>query len=139
MILDTTQLYSDDQDLAGTGAVVSENVIDHGVIGSTANPRNMGKGNPVRLMCMITSTTWAAGTSLEVTLQTGSTATPTTIIAETQAILLASLVAGYRFSVQFLPDLVLRYTRINYTRVGSFTGVCSITTGLLYDVQTNTL
>lgn len=131
MILDSTQLYSDDQALTTTA--VSTNVIDHGLIGSSANPRNIGRGNHVRLMVLVT-VALVGGTSLEVHLQTGSTATPTTIIAESQAIVAATLVAGYRFDLQFIPDLVERFTRINYVIVGTFTAG-QVTTALLDTVQ----
>jgi hypothetical protein len=112
-----------------TATAVSTNVVDLGALGSIpGNPsagtavRDLGKGELIRLLCQVT-VDFATLTSLIVAIQ-GATdeafTSPQTIVAS-QAIPVASLVAGYKFAgLDFVPrNFIFRYIRLNFTVGGS--------------------
>lgn len=131
MILDSTNLYSDDQALTGDAA--STNIIDHG-----AN-RDVGPGNPLRVSITITEA-FDNLTSLDITFQTDDDSAFGSVdfTMELVAIPLASLVAGASFSF-VIPRPVSRYTRLNYDVNGSNPANGKITAGIVYDEQANDL
>jgi hypothetical protein len=128
MILDVENLYSDDQAITTTAD--STNVIDLGV-------PNRGPGNPLLIDILVT-TTFAGGTSITIDLETDSAEGFGTLstVASTQAIALATLVAGYRFSIQFAPDLMKRYSRLEYTVSGTMSAG-NITAGIVFERQSS--
>lgn len=130
MILDKENLFSDDQAVITTAA--SENVIDTGAA------KDVGPGEPLRVQCQVSEEDFAGGTSIAVALQTATDAaftSPVTLFT-TEAIALASLVAGYEFAIPMIPKGALRYLRLNYTVVGTM-NAGKITAGLLFDKQQN--
>lgn len=126
MYLDKQNLYSEDQALTATA--VSTNVIDHTVT-------ELGPGEPVEVIAQVTEA-FTGGTSVAVTLQTDSDEAFGTAVdvVSTAAIAVASLVAGYQFRLSTLPVGLLRYTRLNYTVVGTPTAG-AVTSGLALDRQ----
>lgn len=123
MIIDAQQLFSDAQALTATA--VSTNVIDLG------SDRNLGKGEPMAVVVGIDVA--LDGTTTDetyvVTVQSGSTATPTDVIA-TRAITYTEGVVGARFVIPLPADSSTdRYLRVNYT-LGGTTPTGTVTTFL---------
>lgn len=137
MIFDSTNLFSDKQ--AITASAASTNVIDTGARDTpkhavNAITRDLGKGKPIDMRVQVT-TDFATLTSLTVTVETdddeafGSADT----VLETQAIPVASLVAGYVFPIQVVPRGTLkRYVRLNYTVGGSNATAGAVTAGFVF-------
>ncbi len=125
MILDSQALYSDDQVITTTAD--STNILDLA--------KNSGPGKPVRILIQV-SATFVGGTNITIDLETDDNTgfSSLSTIGSTPTIVTASLVAGYKFSINFVPDLMERYSRLEYTVVGSFTPG-SITAGIVFDVQ----
>lgn len=125
MILDKEALYSDDQAITTTAD--STNVLDLA--------KNSGPGKPVRLLIQVT-TTFAGGTDITIDLETDDNTSFSSLstIASTSTIALATLVAGYKFSIDFVPRLMERYSRLEYTVTGTMTAG-KITAGIIYDEQ----
>lgn len=127
MILDTENLFSDDQAITTTAD--STNVIQL--------PANTASGAPLHLLIQVT-TTFAGGTSIAVDIETDalvSMGSPTNIYTGA-VIATATLVAGYEFSVHFMPRSNEPFTRLEYTVVGTMTAG-NITAGIVYGHQTN--
>lgn len=139
MIFSLQQLFSDDQ--AITGDADSTNVIDLGVAdtpygGKAALNDDVGKGAKIPLLIQVT-VDFNTLTSLNINLSTGATTALGTTIA-TQNILLADLVAGKQFNLDFLPNgIVERYLGIEYDVVGTDPTEGNITAGIVMGVQTN--
>lgn len=109
-----------------TATAASTNHVDLGALGippgHTITPtRDLGKGNRIPILIQVTET-FATLTSLIVSIQcddNDSFSSATTVLA-TQAIPLASLVAGYQFNIDFVPPKTNeRYVRLNFTVGGS--------------------
>jgi len=125
MLTDALGTFSNQQAITATAA--STDVIDFGA-GGTPTPghtvaltRDLGKGQAIMIRVQVTET-FATLTSLTVSVQTDDNSgfsSATTVIA-TQAIPVASLVAGYVFNITEVPLLTTeRYVRLNYTVAGS--------------------
>lgn len=137
MIFDSTNLFSDAQ--AVTASAASTNVID---LGATDTPkhaanaitRDLGKGNTIALRIQVV-TAFATLTSLKVGVQMDTVenfASAETVL-ESPAIVLASLVAGYVFPIQWVPRGVnQRYMRLYYTVAGSNATAGAVTAGLVF-------
>jgi len=127
MILDTQALYSDDQAITSTAD--STNILDLA--------KNSGPGEPVRLLIQVT-TTFAGGTDITIDLETDDNTDFSSLstIASTSTIALATLVAGYKFSIDFVPRLMERYSRLEYTVTGTMSAG-AITAGIIFDEQSN--
>lgn len=125
MILDSQALYSDDQVITTTAD--STNILDLA--------KNSGPGVPVRILIQVTAT-FVGGTNITIDLETDDNTgfSSLSTIASSPTIVAATLVAGYKFSINFIPDAMEQYSRLEYTVVGSFTPG-SITAGIVYDVQ----
>lgn len=78
-IIDAIWLLSDDQDLTGTSAVLSENVVDLGSVGG--NDLLLGDGNPVYLTVVCTTDATGTSPTLIVKLNTDTDATVTDGVA----------------------------------------------------------
>ena len=123
MIIDAQNLFSDAQALTATA--VSTNVIDLGA------DRNIGIGEPMAVVVCIDVA--LDGTTTDetyvVTVQSGSTATPTTVIA-TRTITYTEGVIGAKFVLPLPADTSAdRYLRVNYT-LGGTTPTGTVTTFL---------
>lgn len=127
MILDTLTLYSDDQTITTTAD--SDDTLDLA--------KNSGPGEPVRILLQVT-TTFVGGTNIQIDLETDDNDSFNSLstIASTPTITQASglLVAGYKFSINFIPDKMERYSRLEYNVSGSFSPG-AITAGIVFDVQ----
>lgn len=122
MYTDAQNLFSDAQALTATA--VSTNVIDLGV------DRDIGDGVPMGVL--ITVDVAADGTTTDETyqfdIQTGSTATPTTVIAR-RILTYTELTAGSKWCIP-LPKDNQRYLRLNYT-LGGTTPTITVTALLM--------
>ena len=112
MYLDAQHLFSDAQALTATA--VSTNVIDLG------GDHNVGIGEPMAVVITLdVGTDFTTGDeTYVVTLQTGSSATPTTVIATKEIVGLQA--AGEKFVLSIPADTTgERYLRVNYTLAGT--------------------
>lgn len=144
MIFSLQQLFSNDQAITATAN--STNVIDLGATGtvlggSNALVRDIGKGTPVPILVQVTET-FLTLDSLKVKIQTshvegfGEAYTAN----ESEAILAATLVAGYMFTIQFVPlEVDKRFVRLVYTVAGSNATAGKITAGIVAATQQGTL
>ena len=116
MLIDSQNEFSDDQTLAiAVGDQASSNLVDLSV------DRDIGKGEPVPLLVQITddATSGGAGT-LQVLVQSdGDVAFGSpSVLYTSEVIALATLVAGYKFLINFVPRANERYVRVLY-RIGT--------------------
>lgn len=123
MIFDAQTRFSKDQ--AVTASAASTNVIDLGAAGipygnDVALSRDIGIHHvPIRIQV---TTAFATATSVKVAVQTddNSAFSSATTVLESEAIPIASLVAGYQFNIDKLPlKTAERYVRLFYTVAGS--------------------
>lgn len=140
MIFDSTNLFSDAQ--AVTSSAASTNVID---LGATDTPkhaanaitRDIGKGRPIDLRIQVV-TDFATLTSLTVAVQTDTVEafSSATTVLESEAVPVASLVAGYVFPIQWVPRGTLeRYVRLYYTVAGTAATAGAVTAGFVFDSE----
>lgn len=132
MLLSKDELFSDDQAITATAR--STNVIDMG------SKRTLANGQPVRVLIQVTET-FATLTSLKVDICSDSDTTiaggTPGVLASSAAIAAASLIAGYKFFLDFIPNGTVRYVDLNYTVAGSDATAGKVTAGIVTDVQTN--
>lgn len=140
MILDTTLLFSENQ--AVTATAISENVIRFNAMGtapgntSALSPRNLGAGNEIPILIQVTEA-FATATSVTVTIETSAAAalTSSTVLYSSGAIAIATLVAGYRLPIRWLPDApLLEYLGLRYTIGGSNATAGKFTAALATEV-----
>lgn len=130
MILDKENLFSDAQ--AITASAASTNVLKL--------PKGLAKGEPVRLLCQVVET-FATLTSLKVAVRSDGALSGSDLLSanthvETAAIPVASLVAGYQFTVEYMPSGTEEYVDLYYTVAGSNATAGKITAGVVFDRQT---
>ncbi len=138
MILDTENLFSDDQALTVTA--VSTNVIDLTAAGTPPNSnaliRDIGPGEPIDILIQLTVASGGTSPTLIVTLEkdTGE-AFPSATVVATSATLTGGAV-GDRLSIRYMPDLTdERFIRLNYT-LGGTNPTYTVTSGVVAGVQT---
>lgn len=132
MILDETFLFSDDQDLSQVaGAYDSTNVIDLGV------DRDVGIGVPIPLLIQVTEAFVGATATLKVVLETDDNAAMSSseILYTSELIGVATLVAGYKFVMNFLPRANQRYLQLVYTIGTATTTAGTVTAGITFGDQ----
>lgn len=138
-IFDKTLQFSDAQ--AVTASAASTNIIDLGPTGTSyghaaALLRDNGIGAKVPLLAQVvegfnnlTSLTWALQGSVD-------EAFTSPVVIATETVVLASLVAGRQFSIDFLPRRTsYRYLRMFYTVTGSAPTLGKITAGIVAGIQ----
>ena len=144
MIIDNTLVFSDNQAITVTAA--STNLWDRLAVGlpyGWVAPRtpDAGVGFAEIPLTIQVTTAFATLTSLKVAIEVddNSSFSSATIIAETEAIAAASLVAGYRFKMLGrLPEGVNeRYVRLKYTVAGSDATAGAIFAAITGGNQTN--
>lgn len=125
MLLDGETQFSNRQ--AITTTAVSTNIIDLGATGTRANntsPLTRDIGGWVEDLLIQVTQDFAGGTSVQVQMQTDDNvafASPT-VVAQTAAIPVASLKAGYRFPLSGFPvGTSERFVRLNYVVAGTMT------------------
>lgn len=142
MIFSKQTILSDHQ--AVTATAISENVLDLRATGTvykagSALTRDLGPGDPIPILVQVTET-FATLTSLTITLETSDAAnlTSSRVHASSGAVAAASLVAGYKFPVIYLPlGPHLRYLGLRYTVGGSNATAGKIKAGIVPAIQTN--
>lgn len=135
MIFSAQDEFSNKQ--AITASAASTNHIDLLATGTSygaaaALNRDLGKGNLIPVYIGVT-TAFATLTSLKVAVQTddNSSFSSATTVLETEAIPVASLVAGYQFNIQNIPlQSTERYIRLYYTVAGSNATAGNIQAGI---------
>jgi hypothetical protein len=142
MIIDASLLLSDAQAILATAR--STNYIDLGQPGViygdvAALPRDVGKGFKIPLLVQVV-TTFNTLTSLKFSAQTDGDplfGSPTTVW-ESQAILLAKLLAGATWNIDvLLPNTNERYFSLQYVVAGTNPTLGKITAGVVGGVQSN--
>lgn len=140
MIIDLNLLFSEDQ--AVTATAISTNVIRLPAMGTAPgntaalSPRNLGAGNDMPILLQVTES-FATATSVTVTIETSAAAalTSATVLYSSGAIPIATLVAGYRLPMRWLPDApLLEYLGIRYTIGGSNATAGKFTAALATEV-----
>lgn len=126
MLLDMETLFSDAQ--AVTASAASTNVI-HTAKGKI---KEIAFGQPIPLLIQVVAD-FATCTSVKVGVQTATDEafTSPVTLAETAAIPVASLKAGYKFPINYMPKGNLGYTRLYYTVAGSSATTGKITAGFV--------
>lgn len=116
MLLDRETLFSDRQEVKASAA--SENVI-HTAAGHF---KEIAYGQPMPILIQVVED-FAGATSVQVAVETSATEdfTTKTVLAESAAVPVANLKAGYKFPINFMPKGNLGYTRLYYTVVGTGT------------------
>jgi hypothetical protein len=141
MLLSKQTLLSDQQ--AVTASAASTNIIDLGAAGTpvrgNALVRDIGAGQPVGILIQATEAFTAAGAAtLTVTLEVDDNDAfgSATTVWTSGAIGKATLVAGYRLPIEYLPKGVNeRYLRAYYTVATGPMTAGKITCGLMIDGQ----
>lgn len=127
MLLDMETLFSDAQTI--TTSAASTNIVK--MADTEHNMTEVAFGTPIPLLLQVVED-FAGATSVKVGIQTSATedfATPKTI-AETAAVPVAELKAGYKFPINYIPKGNLGYMRTYYTVAGTATAG-KITAGIV--------
>lgn len=149
MLLDKQTLLSDSQDLAqAAGTYLSTNSIDLGAAGTMPNgfqsrgtaPHDIGRSPyPPHILVQVDETFTSGGAAtLQVKLITDDAAAlgSPTIIHSTEAIALATLVAGYQFRIALPVGIAERYLGVQYVIATATTTAGKVTAALVVDAQT---
>lgn len=132
MIRDDQLMFSDNQAITATAN--STNVIDL----TAAAPGILHAGEPLHIDARVTES-FATATSVNVSVVTADNAAlssnPVTL-AQTGAIAIATLVAGYEIPLQFLQGTAKKYLGLVYTVAGSNATAGKISAGLVLTKQT---
>lgn len=144
MIIDNTLVLSDHQAVTATAA--STNVWDLLAQGTpqgwlTAYGRDMGEGARSIPLLIEVTTTFATLTSLTVSVETddNSAFSSATTVYTSGAVVAATLVAGYKFNLQRVPNGVLEeFVRLKYTVAGSDATAGKIFAAVVAGIQSNT-
>ena len=133
MILDSLLIFSDAQAITATAA--STNIIAKNSLAAETIPpgwtqaivHNPAPGEPIPIVVRVTED-FNTLTSLTVTVETDTAAafSSATQVASSGSIALASLVAGFRIPLTFMPNLTEAFIRLKYTVTGT-----DPTTGIL--------
>lgn len=140
MILSKQSLFSAAQ--AITATAVSENIYDFGPAGiipgeAAAVRGDAGKGNEIPLLVQVVES-FNTLTSLAITIEVddNSAFSSPTVKYTSGAIVLASLVAGYKLPIQVVPlGINERYMRFVYTVTGTNPTLGKITAGFTLAVS----
>lgn len=122
MLIDTLNSFTYDASAgtdgqAVTTTAVSNNVIDLGNDQDDAANTNAssGLGRELYLHVLVTTGFTSSANTLTVTLQTGATITPTTVIATSATIAASALPVGTEVMRIRVPSNAQRYLRLNFT------------------------
>jgi hypothetical protein len=136
MILDSEAIFSNKQDLAqleASSPIVSTNII-------RIEP-NSSWGAPLRILAQVTedfdSSSSVATVQLKLLTSTVVGMTSAVTLFDSEAIIVTTLVAGFEFPINFLPNGNLEFLQITYTIATQDTTSGKITAGFVETVQTN--
>lgn len=144
MIIDNTLVFSDHQAVTATAASTNLwNLLAQGTPQGwiSAYGRDMGEGARSIPLLVEVTTTFATLTSLTVTVETDDNAafSSATTVYTSGAVVAATLVAGYKFNLQRVPNGVLeQYVRLKYTVAGSDATAGKIFAAVTAGIQSNT-
>jgi hypothetical protein len=129
MYLDHENLFCEDQEMSGSA--YSTNYIDMG-------QANTGRGEPVDVLCQVTDDcSGVASASITAILRDCATSGGSYAdLVTVGPVLVASLVAGYRFDGLRIPETHKRYLKLYFKVVEAFT-LGEVTAGLVKNKQTN--
>jgi hypothetical protein len=134
MLIDQQNQFSAAQAVTSTGSTASTNTVDLGV----ARDVGGGASGPLFLLCEVV-TPFASGglATLQVQVQTSPDNATWSILDQSDAIPVASLVQGYKFLPNKLAGPTQRYLRLNYVVGTTAMTAGAITAGLVpsLDVQ----
>lgn len=147
MLMDKENLLSDAQSLAQVvGTYASTNTIDLGAPGTIpwlgGTQRNdVGRGtHRLQVLCQVITAFTGATATVQFQLITSASAnlgTPT-VMDTTEAIAVATLIAGYQVRLSCIPHGVAqRYLGLQYLIATATTTAGTVTAGLVLDRQTN--
>lgn len=145
MIFSAQNIFSDAQQLAGTSAVPSTNVID--LLAPGPRPldapadmvKDFGKGNPVMIRIQLVAAPTGTTPTLDVVLQGSNAENFSGAVTLAQAPQLAGGAAGSVINLTWVPHgTVQRYIRLLYTQGGT-SPVYQLTAGIVPALQTNTV
>jgi hypothetical protein len=90
------------------------------------------------LILIQVTTTFAGGTNVTIDLETDDNTSFSSLstVGSTQTIVTATLVQGYNFTIQFVPDAMERYSRLEYTISGTYTAG-NVTAGIIFERQSS--
>lgn len=139
MIADVQSLFSNDQ--AVTVSAPSANYYDRGALGtpvrSNAQRNDLGRGTKIPFLVQVTRS-FVGATSVQVSVQVDDNsafASPRTI-AQTPAIPVEDLRAGYQFGMDTFPrGANERFVRLFYTVAGGPAGAGAIFAGLVLEMD----
>ncbi|MBC7818068.1 MAG: hypothetical protein IAG10_14355 [Planctomycetaceae bacterium] len=151
MILDKQLMFSEAQAVDSgvtfaTGNQLSTNTIDLGAVGSQANGGtpiyDIGRGDSIRVMARVVTAFTSGGSATMVfqLVQADNAALSSNleVLAATNAIAVASLVAGYKAILGFVPQGVTkRYIGMRYVVATANMTAGAVTSGLVIDTQSN--
>lgn len=146
MFLDRNALFSDSQNLAqAAGSYLSTYSYDTGVAGSIplgGTPiHDVGRGNPLPVLAQIveTFTSGGAGTLQVQVVQAddGGLTSNLEVLAETPALALATLVAGYQFRLPSVPYATRRFVGLRFVIATAAMTAGKVTAGVVMDKQSN--
>ena len=141
MILDKNLVFSELQ--AITATALSTNVVqlpETGIVPGEGSQlvRNLGAGNEIPFLLQVNEA-FNNLTSLTVTIETSDAAamTGSDVIYSSGAIPLATLKAGYRLPIRWLPDAPLKdYIAVRYTVTGTAPTTGKVSAALATEVNT---
>lgn len=145
MMFDKETLLSNAQ-APTTGTTVSTNSYDLGAAGTVPGlggtvPYDVGKGKMVEVDVQVTTTCTSGGSNTTkaqlITSASADLSTPT-VIASSEAIAVATLIAGYRFRLRGITQGVTqRYLGVQYVIATADLTAGAFTAGVILDVQSN--
>lgn len=125
MILSKELLFSDGQNITGTGEAASTNIIDLGAVGTvlgapTGRSQDIGKGRPIPIVIQLDADSGGTNETLDVDVEVDADTgfSNPTKVASAQQVGAAS--AGHRIKIFYLPEGTNeRYLRLLYTLGGT--------------------
>ena len=129
MLFDAKVLFSNQQAITATAA--STDSVDRG------DTKDVGAAGDVPIAIQVTES-FNNLTSLKVDIQTDTVSGfGSAVTLASVTVLLADLVAGYKFPVITLPRGCKQFLRLNYTVTGTAPTTGKVTAGIVAGVQTN--
>lgn len=148
MMLDKQNMFSEAQSVAAVAStIVSTNSVDLGAAGTTPTGASIiydiGRSNEVKVFAQVTTAVTSGGSAtVQVQLIHSDNAdlSSPTVLVETAAIAVASLVAGYQFRLGVVPvGVSKRYLGMQYVIATATTTAGKITSGIVLDKQTTSI